>query len=364
MRSGRLRLWSLLLIAPAAVACFEDLPVAQDDPGRDAGPDVSLDGSADSSPDVASDVSADAASDADAGSDAAADGPTDAPGDSGSVAPAPVSTKCWRGAGQSCDWTVDKMTFRRVDTGDFTDAEAGNATFSPDACRIYFTSGAYSTSEIAYVERSAPAGTFAPEVRIMGANDPAFTDESPSVTPDGLQLFFVSDRSESKRKVFRSERNDLTEPWGSATEEPALNFDTVVNAWEPRVAPHGLRLYYAPDAVEQQIRMAKRTSFSEPFGDPQLVNIVGKTEGFSTNRPSVSQDERLLVGVQQPPLMGMMREAFYMTRDDWNAPWSAIREVPINFGSGIARDIAVSPDGCEVIVRDYSEAAMFEYVTP
>lgn len=308
-------------------------------------------------PDAGTDAGLEAGLDA-AVDDAAVDGATDA-GPSGP--PPPLATTCWvRSTG--CDWSVDGFTLvDELGTDRFVDGEARNATFSPDACEIYYAR----RGDIYRVTRTGPRAPFGTEEEVSAFNGAATTVEAPSLSPDGLEAFVASDDGVTlTRAVFRSRRSTPTGAWGPLERMTALS-PTEWVTWEPRLAPHGRRLYYAPDNGVQFIHVSERATLGEDFPAPTRVTLVGLEAGYDSNRPSVTHDERLLVGVQQQHLEMATRTGFYATRADWRGAWSRTRPLPATISLASVGDLAVSPDGCEVLVRSQlGTATTLHYVDP
>ncbi|AKF08983.1 hypothetical protein [Sandaracinus amylolyticus] len=290
------------------------------------------------------------------------DGGVDPPRDGATPEPpAPLATTCWVRP-EGCDWSREGFTL--VDQfGDdrFTDGEARNATFSPDGCSVYYSL----RGDIYRVTRSGPREPYGAPEPIASVNGATAYLDAPSLSPDALELFVASDEGVSgTRSVLRAARGTATSAWGPLEEVTALSPPALVT-WEPRLAPHGLRLYYAPDDGVQFIHVGERDALGRDFAPPTRVVIEGLEPGYDTNRPSVTHDERVLVGVQQRHADEPTRIGFYVTRSDWNAAWRRAQPLPSSVSLARVGDLSVSPDGCEVLVRSQlSTATTLSYVDP
>ncbi|MFK7991160.1 MAG: TolB family protein [Sandaracinaceae bacterium] len=289
----------------------------------------------------------DAGPEQDAGPDA---GPLPAP-------PPPLSTRCWTSI-EFCDWSADFALVEETGPRAFSVSGAAEPSFSPDGCRVYFEV----LNDLMVAERPGPGMPFGAPEPLSGINS-ANSEDAPSITPDGLELFFATNQDAPTgtfRRVFRAARDDTSSAFAVLGPVDVLNGGWT-NTWEPNLAPHGLRLYYAPDDGVQFIRVAERGALGDAFAAPRVVQPAGLEPGYSTNRPSVTHAERLLVGVQQVRELHATRVAFYATRPHWRAPFGAVREVPFERRDAELADIGVSPDGCELIVREDLETRFFRY---
>lgn len=281
--------------------------------------------------------------------------------------PPPVSTRCWAEA-ETCDWSRPGFRFAEVATGNFIDPDAANVAFSPDACSLYLARNDGVDFDVSRVDRDGPGGEFGVETPLTTNINTVADEDATSLGPNGLELFVASNRGPSGfRRVHRFERESTDADW----EPNGVRIGSLEIAgstsWEPRLAPHGLRLYVALLTGVQWISVIERASLDDEFGPPQMLDLQGITPSYSINRPSVTHDGRILVGVQQDA-DSATRRAFFSTRDGWNEEWSPIRVLPVTVGADGMRDIGVSPDGCEVIVRTTQEAgniaALLRYEAP
>lgn len=293
--------------------------------------------------------------------------PSDVPDAGPPNPPPPPSMECWVQT-ETCDWTTPGFRFDEVLTGSFTNYEAGNVAFSPDACELLYALQVDGPFDVFRSARTSAGGEFGPAVPIAEVNLPGVSDEAPSLGPDGLELFIASTRVASRlRRVHRFARVSTSDPWGTGVPIPTLQIaDT--NGWEPRLAPHGLRLYVAlEESDEQWLHVVERDALSAEFGEPARIPFAFSA-GSNTNRPSVTQDGRVLVFIQQVGEDSNSRRAYYATRADWRADWGPAIMLPAAVGAAGMRDIGVSPDGCELVARtstaSTARSTILRYVEP
>jgi hypothetical protein len=92
--------------------------------------------------------------------------------------------------------------------------------------------------------RSGPSDAFGTPQNVAEANS-ADQDSDPAVSADGLTLFFASDRIGTAFDLFSAERSDLASPFGELTELFAVN--SAVGDLSPSISTDGLTLYFASE---------------------------------------------------------------------------------------------------------------------
>jgi len=112
-------------------------------------------------------------------------------------------------------------------------------------------------------------------------------DGGPSISSDGLSLYFVTDRDiSSGGDIWVAVRRSTSEPFG-----PPKNLGPPVNSSDdegaPSISADGLELFF-DRAPEGRIYVATRPSITAAFGRPQIVDLgrTGCCDGF----PYVSAD--------------------------------------------------------------------------
>ena len=170
-------------------------------------------------------------------------------------------------------------------------------------------------------------------------NSSAF-DYAPNISADGLKLYFNSDRPGGFgwNDIYVATRTTKDDPWG----EP-VNLGSPVNSYAndffPSISSDGLSLYFGSGRVDgfgiDDLYVSTRASTDDPWGEP--VNLGG-TVNTSANEgfPSISADGRLLFfssfqngGVGKDDLWVTMRGT---KNDDWGTP--------VNLG-----EVVNSPEG-------------------
>ena len=129
---------------------------------------------------------------------------------------------------------------------------------------------------------------------VPGLESP-YRDECPSISTDGLTIYFGSDRGggQDNRDIWMSTRPTVVDSWGSP-----INLGAPINSspWDntPHISPDGLTLYFNSRRDggygDGDLYQATRNSTSEPFGEP--VNLGSNVNSWVRDySPSVSPDE-------------------------------------------------------------------------
>jgi len=126
-------------------------------------------------------------------------------------------------------------------------------------------------------DRSSPFG--APVSLGVGVNTSAFEGQ-PSVTADGLEIFFVRSQGEwLDNDLYHATRASTSEPFGTA--QPLSELNTTSADAYPYITPDVLTLYYTyqgPDSAQSDIRMATRPNRQSPFGASKFVSELNTPE--------------------------------------------------------------------------------------
>jgi Tol biopolymer transport system component len=159
------------------------------------------------------------------------------------------------------------------------------------------------------------------------ANDPG-----PSISADGLSLFFTSNRSggQGNLDLWVTTRTSVSDPWG-----PPVNLGPTVNSLStdgvPSISADGLELYFTSDRPggrgNSDTWVTTRETVSEPWGAP--VNLGSPVNSSSADfAPAISPDDLELYFCSQRTGGYSGDEIWVTRRDAKDAPWSE----PVNLG--------------------------------
>jgi hypothetical protein len=189
-------------------------------------------------------------------------------------------------------------------------------------------------------------------------------DEAPSISADGLSLYFGSWRSGGygNNDLWVSTRPTTQDEWG----EPQ-NLGSTVNTSDrdggPRISADGLSLYFnstRPGGYEPtlwgDVWVAERATTSDPWGDPVNLGPIINTPSHAF-AASISHDGlSLYFGSDRAGGSGS-DDLWVTTRATTDDPW----EEPVNLGTTVNgsthdADPSISADGLALFFSDYALA--------
>jgi len=227
-------------------------------------------------------------------------------------------------------------------TGNPSDLE-GSPSISADGLSLYFTrigSAKMSEADIYVTERASVSDPWGEPVKLGPAVNSSSYDGEPSISSDGLSLYFGSQRSGGYggADIWVATRASVSDPW-----EKAMNLGPIVNTWaddtDVCISADGRSLYI--DSFREgghggiDLWVATRETLSDLWQEP--VNLGTAVNGLSgDSAPSISADGRVLFfsdffsprpGGQQ----GGAADIWMTMRATVSDPW---RE-PVNLGPAV-----------------------------
>jgi serine/threonine protein kinase len=199
----------------------------------------------------------------------------------------------------------------------------GGAYISADGLTLYFgstRSGGYGNDDIYMTTRTTTSAPWGPPVNLGSAINSAARDGCPWLSPDGLELYFNSLRSDGYGRwdLYVAKRQTTTAPWGQVE-----NLGPVVNTAYAEAAcslsPDGLLLLFGEPYNATAFRpggygggdiwMTRRASLSAPWQTP--VNLGPQVNGPGSEViPRLSSDGSMLY----------FSRYFGGVWDNWQAP--------------------------------------------
>lgn len=166
-------------------------------------------------------------------------------------------------------------------------------------------------------------------VSVMGSNinDPVAFDAGPEISSNYLELYFFSDRAGGSggMDIYVSTRAMVTDPWGAATNVTALN--SMGDDRQPSLSSDGLTMYFASDRAGGEggsdIYVSTRATLMDAWSAPvNLGNVVNTVD--TDSGPSVS-DDGLSLYFQSNRAGTLGQTDLYVTTrattmDSWGAP--------------------------------------------
>jgi len=233
-------------------------------------------------------------------------------------------------------------------------------TVSADGLELYFQSyraGGHGASDL-YVARRGTTNEIWYDVQNLGpVVNTAAAESGPSLSADGLTLYFNSDRPGGLggHDLYMTTRASRSDPWGAP-----VNLGPVVNSpygeINPNISSDGLSLYFSDVEGDgagarpggrgnADIWVSTRTSLSDPWGPP--VNLGAPVNDGSLNgSPEISSDGLLLFfnfyRSGDSGFFDICVSARRTTQDPWGTPMNL--GAPVN-GSNWEGNAELSADG-------------------
>lgn len=175
-------------------------------------------------------------------------------------------------------------------------------------------------------------------------------DAGPSLSSEGLSLFFYRDdqKPTGKADLFLATRPTATAPWTEA-----VNLGSVVNSdnydYSPTISADGLELFFhsgrdGGGVKNSNLFVSRRKNLAESFGPAENVGEAVNSPGLEYD-PCLTSDGRVLIFFSNRPGKAKYGGLWMSTRADPGAPWSAPTELDVsqvdetpNFGPALSAD--------------------------
>jgi hypothetical protein len=188
--------------------------------------------------------------------------------------------------------------------------DEGAPSISHDGLSLYFDAdpsrpGGQGQGDIWLTTRSTPAAPFGAPVNLGAPVDGPYADGFPSIAADGLSLYFVSDRPGGLGgdDLWVATRQTTAQPFSRV-----INLGPTVNSsateWSPSISADGLDLFFASDRAGTlgvlDLWVTLRSSIASPFGQPidlgPMVNSSADDAG-----PDLAPDGTMLYFMSRRP---------------------------------------------------------------
>ncbi len=187
-----------------------------------------------------------------------------------------------------------------------TPTSDGSPHISPDGLSLYFSSGRSGGSgghDLYVSSRGTPDAEWETPVNLGSTVNGSADDWAPSLSPDGLELFFTSKRPGGPggfSDIWVTTRTTEEDDWGGP-EPLGPNINTSDFEGHPSISSDGLELYFCawttsvrPGSGSSDIWVTSRPSLSDPWGPPvSLGSIVNSS--YYDGEPDISADGLCLI---------------------------------------------------------------------
>jgi Tol biopolymer transport system component len=241
----------------------------------------------------------------------------------------------------------------------------GGLSISADGLSIYFDSnrsGGSGSADLWVATRATKNNEWSAPVNLGSVVNSSSQDNSPSISADGLSLYFSSNRPGSvggsgwsAMDLWVATRETTADDWGAPS-----NLGPVVNSSDADYMSHisvdGLSLYFSSERPGglglRDLWMTTRETTNDDWSEP--VNL-GPTVNTSSNerRMWISSDGLMLLFQSDRPRTSGAAEIYMTTRATTNDDWTE----PVNLGPpvNLTSDISpiVSDDGRTLYFASY-----------
>jgi hypothetical protein len=232
---------------------------------------------------------------------------------------------------------------------------------SADNLSLYFASnrfGGYGNYDIWISTRQTENNDWGPPENLGQFINSSEEDTCPSISTDGLELYFTSFRSggSGRADIWVTKRTTKSDPWGAA-ENLGSPVNNIADEVTPSLSADGLELYFTlvesgitGSEPQRSFCVTKRQSIDAPWGVPEKLGQMFNNQPCQWN-PAISGDGRLLFycdywdcSVNQDGLVDT--DLWLAMRASKDTDWGE----PLNLGSPVNTPFAedspmISPDG-------------------
>jgi len=210
----------------------------------------------------------------------------------------------------------------------------GGPSLSADGLELYFVSdrpgalGGPGDQDIYISRRDSTNDDWGPPERVPPPISSTFFDITPTISRDGLSLYFGSNRpgpfSPPWPDLWVSRRASLNDPWAEP-ENLGSGINTPLFEASISVSDNELVAYFAgvtPDFVFK-IFVSKRDSKDEPFGPRALVDSPINFDGHAYG-PKLTANGRTMffsAGIDNPFAPGAINNLYVSERKNQDEPW-------------------------------------------
>jgi predicted secreted protein len=234
----------------------------------------------------------------------------------------------------------------------------GSPNITPDGLSLYFSSGrpgGSGGSDLWVSTRETPDDNWGTPLNLGSTVNSSADDWAPSISPDGLELFFTSKRPGGPggfSDIWLTTRATQEDDWGRP-EPLGPNVNTSDFDGHPSISSDGLLLFFCtwttgttrPGFGSSDIWITSRPSLSGPWAEPMNLGAIVNSSAFEGEQ-DISADGLCLVFSGDRPGGSGGADIWVTRRATINDPW----DNPVNLGpkvnsSGTDAMADISDDG-------------------
>ncbi len=168
-------------------------------------------------------------------------------------------------------------------------ADDEDPSFTGDLRELYFSSDRAGDSDIWVSRRANPADSWGAPTMVVELSSSGI-DRSPSVSLDGLSIWFTTDRELFRGRIWRSSRPNTQSPWAPpapVSELASPNFDSAPSIDAAETTMFFSSLHQNGSITGTDIYASTRSSVAQPWGTP--VRVPGLDTTADEADPFVAQ---------------------------------------------------------------------------
>jgi hypothetical protein len=234
-------------------------------------------------------------------------------------------------------------------------------SISADGLSLYFAStrpGGYGREDLWVTTRATTDDQWGPPRNLGSTVNSPDNEGEPCISADGLSLFFHSTRpgGYGQYDIWVTTRPTISDPWSSP-----VNLGPTVNSsapdWDPSISADGLTLYFSSTRSggygDVDVWLTTRASKGAPWDEPVNLGPVVNTP-YEDAGPSISADGLVLLFHSDRPGGYGDYDIWVITRPTKDALWGT----PVNLGPAVntaysESEPSISADGLELYFCDF-----------
>jgi len=234
-----------------------------------------------------------------------------------------------------------------------TSSGEDTATLTADGLTLFFNSSSplgFGNYDIWYTQRTTTEDEWGPAHNLGPNVNSSAVESGPNISPDGLTLYFTSNRSGGSGNwdIWVTTRADANDSWA----EPENLGPTVNSAffdWAPSLSADGLSLYFTSErpggSGGWDIWVTTRATINDPWGEPKNLGPNINSSAFD-GAQCISVDGSILFFMSNRSGGRGFFDAWVTRRatkdDDWETPMNLGSTINTSQGDGAG---PISPDG-------------------
>ncbi|MFL5306676.1 MAG: hypothetical protein ACJ8F1_15780 [Polyangia bacterium] len=192
-------------------------------------------------------------------------------------------------------------------------------SLTADELEIYISSDTNALADIWTSTRTGPNAAWKPAVIQADLSSPG-NDVDPDVSPDGLTIYFSSDRAGDGYHLYVARRAARGQPWGAPQELTGLGTSTLDMG--PTVDPTGLNMVFASERTTTEA-ILYRASRTDPRGTwADVTPLAEVNSSRQDENPALFDHGLSLVWSSRGPSNGGTSDLFQVSRPALDAPFS------------------------------------------